>query len=394
MNQSNSRSSSAKRRLILTIRILPIFLAGLTVAYLVFKEGETPLHSSATAVRQTIPQAESNPVSLGDSEFTLRAFALRIRGRPEATVWRDPESLEPVAPQQLLDEGASTPSLRIDEWIDAPVLALLIEAGGDLKFVHAVEPEIFDARTGSKVSFPTDKIETETCLGSWTTVRTRLGIWHDTPLVVAVDVAHEPLDSLTVDPDEWRSWRRKAHSFQMAREHVANQSDPDVKGVGVFLQGGSSCAWFPDAANSKRETFLEWMRKEGFERVELLRYRKTSVVRFKIAGLPDMPNGREIENLFEVRIPKISTEERARIAARAVELDLKVKKWPVRSRNKLTNWENYENVSPYELLESHSEKLHPPASFRVARDGRTLIEEPRKPDFLERVSAWWGDLFD
>lgn len=118
---------------------------------------------------------------------------------------------------------------------------------------------------------------------------------------------------------------------------------------------------------------------------------------FQIHALPDMPNGREIENLFDVRIPRLAVHEApwsnytmetrmARIAASAVELK------PVGVRNNVLGWvertETLKNLTPRDLLDRHAQ-AHRRVVISVDPDTDTLNFSYPEP-WPEQFRNWWN----
>lgn len=130
----------------------------------------------------------------------------------------------------------------------------------------------------------------------------------------------------------------------------------------------------------------------------------------RIPGMPDMPNGRDLENLFEVRIPKVSTWDPAMTVARAVEMDLRYSgDWGqeimvVRDalellvvvdgeiftvKGDLEEPEVFKNQSVWQIVEK-MEAEDNEQTLVVANENRLLRVERAEPTTWEKIKRWWN----
>lgn len=119
----------------------------------------------------------------------------------------------------------------------------------------------------------------------------------------------------------------------------------------------------------------------------------SAFVTHSIAGLPDMPNGRDIDDLLDVRIPVLNLRQgpvdndsvyrrMARIAADAAELE---PRGIGNSRSKL-GLTRLVDITPRELLEVHAQ-AHPGVEIMINENDQLVFVYPIP--WNERFRNWW-----
>ncbi|MEM7012304.1 MAG: hypothetical protein AAF585_12550 [Verrucomicrobiota bacterium] len=124
----------------------------------------------------------------------------------------------------------------------------------------------------------------------------------------------------------------------------------------------------------------------------------SALVTLPITGLPDMPNGRDVENLFDIRIPRVTIEstgwsypaghnmEFRKFLTEAVELQLEEK--GVISDLPYVFPGSHIDVMPRELLAEYG-RLHKRAIIQVNPQTHT-IEIEYRDTWLQKTRKWWN----
>lgn len=120
--------------------------------------------------------------------------------------------------------------------------------------------------------------------------------------------------------------------------------------------------------------------------------------RIRIPQLPGMPNGREVANLFDVRIPEIETYNELFVAGRAIELNVVTETALTRAHpawelmRTMRNGEDVEQsaTTANEILKKLQEQP-PYPRFRVDHENQELVVEVNEHTFWENIKTWWND---
>jgi len=312
-----------------------------------------------------------------------------------------PDNGEPVSISQLMDEGFVKTELQVARrnlW--HPQLRLLFRKH-NLPATQLLADQVFDARTKASVigALAPRIVETEGLLR----IDYPLGIWHDTELSVALDLAcgnpifsDLPLESGgqvqigdiarlqlaavlqgSVQEQRWS----KAHPDRVIDEF---EVDPTRPGATLVLRFSSEsyaphCAlrsiasdtyhWLKDGAQEERWADPRLMPLSNAEaEAEVLKvifYPNRQRVWFHLPSLPQMPNPRDIADLYEVKIPRAGlfsdwdTQEQLKLMVQAAT-------------------ETYAGPLPWPRL--------PPGRLKTKPSGEVSSTTARK--LLERIYNW------
>lgn len=135
----------------------------------------------------------------------------------------------------------------------------------------------------------------------------------------------------------------------------------------------------------------------------------TEVQKFRIDELPELPNPREIENLFEARMPRVSvhpqvqssrihlSEERfLEVIAHATETAMKVEAllWLELDEHRPAAFPadfTFRNTTPQQLLDWYLENT-PGSSFRYdAKEKLMIFNGPKEETWWDRTKSWWHE---
>ncbi|MEM1295277.1 MAG: hypothetical protein AAGH89_07920 [Verrucomicrobiota bacterium] len=106
---------------------------------------------------------------------------------------------------------------------------------------------------------------------------------------------------------------------------------------------------------------------------------------FKIDGLPQMPNGRDAENLFDVEIPYIGKDwDPIRVALSATECRLSIQGRIINFRRP----ESLEQTTPRQILTEYLEQN----GYRAHTRNEMYLIIDTRPPFPERIKNWWEDV--
>ncbi|MFT5470290.1 MAG: hypothetical protein ACI8UO_005418 [Verrucomicrobiales bacterium] len=427
-----------------------ILILGLAVVAGWLMSRVTPFHSSPEGRRESrlmlvegnklisasdFPVSDSPRIELGEnSAAVIEAFTLTVPGNPE-NPWRDPVSLKPIASQQLLERGAAERLLRAERTDESPVLTFLLRAEGDLPVVHFDYIAVDDARTEAVVDFHSFRIDTEGNVNRWTRVSVPIGIWHDTPIRVWLSfLAGDPKrQAFTID-DLTGEWKFQSDEFiaVVSTRDIPKQKTEDDTGLislGMLVEqtiqqqpgilfhgeaGDSVCFWTdePGATQPARENLSNPRGRhgylpEGFDfyrvsdigpefklvSVEYLRLSELKLFAFEISGLPDMPNGREVTNLFDLTIPKVTTANPLETVRRAVEFSEDPKRLDFAGdldQPKQGLERTYENLTVYELLQAWAKSEGVGLKIVIDHESKTLGVETDNRSWSDKARDWWN----
>ena len=256
------------------------------------------------------------------------------QGRPRELEFLHPVTMEVMPTPKLAAFGAP------DEFLSAPRAGLrqpglrVLVWSRNLPAFGIAELTLIDARTNFQVAYP-EQIQV---VGAFAALDFPMRIWHDTPLRLGMDVRCGAFGAFEITPDEPQQLLvMDAVRFQVAKvvngeigpwsERRNRVTAPIGQTPGVSVVGRASSSeyleqfgirfrsepnappgWFvaPEEFMSPSAAHLPVGSRED---LELIFYSGRKRVWFEIAGLPQMPNGRELKNLFDVRIPRVLIPE-------------------------------------------------------------------------------------
>ncbi|MEM7011155.1 MAG: hypothetical protein AAF585_06695 [Verrucomicrobiota bacterium] len=428
-----------RKRVLIRI-VTPVVMVGFAAFSLWIGSRSSPLHISPDEVRFAY---EVNDVSADlesfvideDSTLSLRATALTYPSQARPT-WRDPESLDAIDNQQLLEIGVSEDLLEAVIGQESPVLSLLFQVKGDPPFVRAATTNVVDQRTKCRVAWNDIRIDKQPRSGEWAVVPIPIGIWHDTPVWVEIEflssknTVTRPLEyddrtgywrtgitqtedaRLRADFTEVNSMRtsgkRVPTKMTEAYEHARTGANyvgryggdlPD-RFCGIRLNGDDKAViWITTGdeplepqtlfarpplftssigALEKWRSFSSAQPKVDFIKAEAVHYRDVRRIAFALPGLPDMPNKSDSANLFDIRIPEVSTQNPRLVAARATMT------WVSSEPLVLENEVLFQNLTPYRLLCANAS---PGEQFHLNRN--VISSNTDDTTWLTRVKQWW-----
>jgi hypothetical protein len=378
-------------------------------------------------------------------------------GWEAALSFRDPATLEIISGERLRDLGVPESFSRLapPRRFQTPVIRLLFRTSG-IEYPHCVGINIGDQRTGARVSYElassNDGPSRDEFAGAWLRVDTELLIWHDSPIDCRVrfltgepQVAQLPqqrgaqvafgedlrvqwLAAMERDPQfsgmddafkpaassagehEALMKRLRADSFK-SRNRVMNidfdptdeikpgtlvrASSPDFLEEHCGLITREGILWNWSGEKTSKDLFLASIasapaREESLQLVFLPYLAELS---YSIAGLPDMPNPRGIEDLFDATLPRISLPEDiedaeshllgfigvgAQIAWESNGL------WDNSMQSRLPPDRTFRNETPQSLLNWYLDNT-PGAYVRYDQAGLVIHINEEKPDWREKL---------
>lgn len=405
-------------------------------------EGDDRIELVAFATR--VPEADDPLTNEGNWQADL--------------TFRDPATLGIIPPEKLREWGIPESFARLSppRRYETPVLRLLFRTAG-MPYPHCVGMNAGDQRTGAGVSYdlndsndgaPRSEVSRE-----WLRVDTELLIWHDSPLECLVRVLtgepqmatleqkrgaqvsfgedlrlqwlapmeSEPsLKSITdlftpaapfteshrelmtqLRADNFRKRQRVQEVAFRSPETPApatlvRASSPHYleEHCGLLTDGGVIRNW--NSHKKEKDLYLASI-AANVPPAEPLRFvflPKVTELSFSLAGLPDMPNPRTTENLFEVTLPRITLPEDISdaeihllgfIGVGAQVAWESNRRWDEAIRAKLPPDRTFRNETPQSLLNWYLDHT-PGAHVRYEEAGLILHFNEEKPG--------WRDHFD
>ncbi|MEM7014625.1 MAG: hypothetical protein AAF585_24450, partial [Verrucomicrobiota bacterium] len=358
-------------------------------------------------------QGEIEPSELG---LQLRAFALSIpnpddvgRSKADPNVeleFLDPETLEPIDADEL---GLIAEDRQINAFErENPALRLVVAKERDQPF-RILRDDIFDKRTNASVSGSlSGKVHDR---GELIRIDYDLGIWHDTPLRIGMDLASgSPIRApLSLESGEQiqlgdsariqlvsviagnaggLSWSQRYPDFVPDLVHyhptsgttlVFRFSSADFAphcGVSLKRNGvATSPIWLDTDGREQTWKHLRLMRIDRLPppeipELEIVFLPERSRVWFEIPNLPQMPNDRDLADLLDARIPvvRFSTDDQSTIdfIRAAAELGGSVQPWPAFRSNTRKSNSPLTDVTVRDLLEEYTK------TYRMELDEETM----------------------
>jgi len=368
-------------------------------------------------------------------------------------ILRNPVSLEALDPSKRSDLGLpdSFTTLLPPRQYQTPVLRLVFRTRG-MEYPRSTGLVAGDARTGAQVTYDlpkeNDGSPRHEVSGEWLRIDTDLLLWHDTPLKCQVgfltgtpETAELPANSgaqitfaerlrlqwltATTEALKVNSWVREfepAASLPEAekaaiRQRFSNRSarpeglmsfaltDPPSTGSKIYVRTSSNiylskhCGVLGDGGVS-----WDWTQEESDDGVAIASIEDQAPDRplrlvfvptvtewtGEIAGLPDMPNPRSTEDLFDCVLPRITLTEKPEDAETQLlgfigvgtQLAWKSNEiWDEHPPLNLPEDRTFRNTTPQQLLDWYLDQT-PGASVRY--DGAEMVLH-----FNEEESDWW-----
>lgn len=358
-------------------------------------------------------QGEAEPSALG---LQLLAFAVSVphaddlqRSKVDPNVNLEflyPETLEPIdaAELGLIAEDRQVNALKRQN----PVLRLVLANQSGRPF-RILRDDIYDSRTNASVSGSLGAVVHDR--GELIRVDYDLGIWHDTPLRIGMDLAtgepiRAPLNqksgeqiqlgdsariqlvSVIAGAPAGVSWSQRHTDFVPDLIHYHPTSGTTLAfrfssaefaphcGISLKRNGvTTSPIWLETGGRAQTWKHLRLMRIDRLPppeipELEVVFLPERSRVWFELPGLPQMPNGRDLTDLLDVKIPRIrfgpADQPAIDFIRAAAELGGSVKPWPAplpagnRPGSVLTD------VTVRELLADYTK------TYRLALDEETM----------------------
>jgi len=383
-----------------------------------------------------------------------------LADRHTTMTYRDPAGLEILPADRLRDLGVPDAFTRLSppRRYQTPMLRLLFRTSG-MPYPHCAGITVGDKRTGARVSYDlkdsndgSPRVEVD---GAWMRVDTELLIWHDSPLeclvriltgepqpasleqkrgaqvVFGEDLRVQWLAPLESEPSlenfntAFKPAPLFAESHRALTAHLRGdkyQSRNRVQEVTFPTPAAKEPATLVRASSphyleehcgliTEHGVIWKWKSREEEEdlylasieaappREEPLRLvflPKVTELTFSIAGLPDMPNPREIENLFDVTLPRITLPEDIKDAETQMLGFIGVatqvawesnKRWDETTRSRLPLDRTFRNETPQSLLNWYLDNT-PGAYVRYDEPGLILRFNEEKPDWRDKLDEF------
>ena len=344
-----------------------------------------------------------------------------------------------------------------------PVLRLLFRTSG-MEYIHSVGVNVGDSRTGARVSFDLDSSNDgqvrEESAGAWTRIDTEFLIWHDSPLLCHVrfltgEPQHATLDQRRGAQVTFGEYLRLQWLTQVESDPNINSFRDDFLPVPASSENHQaiiarlkeddhdelrdrvlSVRFPPDnepepmtLLRASSQTFLEehcglisgdqviwkWESEETSGPVhiasvgivnppalplQLVFLPQITELSFPIAGLPDMPNPREIPDLFDTVLPRISlpedlddaeTQLLGFIAVGAQIAWESDERWQDNPPTNLPADHTFRNETPQTLLNWYLDNT-PGAYVRYDPDGLILHINEETPSWWDKVKENFENL--
>jgi len=284
--------------------------------------------------------------------------------------FRDPESLETIDENRLIEMGIPADLARMppSRTYHTPRIRLIFRSR-DIDYPRCVRINIGDARTGARVSYDLESLdEVDSRLsqhGDWIAIDSALLIWHDSPLTCRIemltgtpvirelkqefgeqvsfsdrlrvqwiarreggletDYDMTRFDALPGSEERAEAIRKLQQSFgfnEVAAMLVHPDEKSDTPETETFVRASSDdllrqqCAvltpdgpdWSWEYEGKSAPVFVASTASSppAEEPLTLLFLPERTELDFSLAGLPDAPNPREVEDLFELTLPRIT----------------------------------------------------------------------------------------
>ncbi|MFT5471258.1 MAG: hypothetical protein ACI8UO_006391 [Verrucomicrobiales bacterium] len=385
------------------------------------------------------------------NQIEVVAISIVQPGAVKPGRWLDPRSFEEITREQLLemgsgelDDGPLSPFTPFSSK-ESPVLTLLLRSSGAPGFTaHAASANAFDARTHAEISYEGTHFPTfsESNLDEWTRLGFSLGIWHDTPVDLGIvwrcgmpkvaELHEKKAGYWETNSDATKASVIDPHRIKeivTGEETDGNEMVPTIE-IGSMTHYMQPGAWLsqielldaqdpkswglqlPDSRDSSRMKTSWFTPTSGLNglyhfrtdfseeptSMRLVHLPEMTPTRIRIDRLPGMPNGRDLANLFDARIPYLESYNELYAAGRAVELEITTatplsRAHPAYDLMRTMRHESsslLEDMTVSEILIKLSES--PPfPRFRVDHENHNLVIEVGEQTRWERMKSWWNE---
>ena len=373
--------------------------------------------------------------------------------------FHDAETLAPLSEAELDELGIppAMRKIRPPREYHTPRIRLLFRNSG-MEFVRVNGINIGDSRTGARVGYDLESLgeldQRAVTRGKWTRVDAALLIWHDSPLTCRVQVltgepqradlkqaigeevlfgdslriqwlgqmerepdastylhSYRPVDPVTKKQAEELEEKFQHQSYRDTRALLVTQekeesdtpylllrtSSGDLLEDHVSVLGGGKPKWDWERTEEEGNLYLATIRDKTprTEPVSLVFLPHITELVLEIPGIPDAPNPRNVEDLFDITLPRItlpsdlSDAERHLIGYISVATQVRwdsSRKWGDVPPKNLPSDYTFYNETPQSLLIWYLDNTK--GSFiRYREEEYTLYVN-------EREETWWSKQLD
>ncbi|MFT5465453.1 MAG: hypothetical protein ACI8UO_000548 [Verrucomicrobiales bacterium] len=356
----------------------------------------------------------------GDLDLRLVAAALFVPNYSPRPQFFDPTTGKDLSRQQLLALSEDARDFQPNVLLSMPTLRLIFD-GSAAPLVRDRTNFVFDARTKWLVAHggPIDSKD------GFVVTDIQISLWHDTELDVVLDVPCGNPESVPIPRTVGEqiaigeSIRVQVGGFGAGRVKALDQrgltfdvvGNPETEGfviarispsiwakqcqIGIVGEPPAERAWLESVPRFQPATISRPVDEISEDDLQIFWYPKRARVWFRVAAIPAMPNPRSVRNLFNVRIPQVTVNDREgfeamlKLAADATQHD---------DTSDGIYWRygvgegppagyfprRWENVKASQLL-SEMLKFHQKGNVRIDNQKQYLIYEE-----LEE-KTWWQD---
>ncbi|MEM7011916.1 MAG: hypothetical protein AAF585_10580 [Verrucomicrobiota bacterium] len=284
----------------------------------------------------------------GDASLRLAAFALSVPSADDPEdlndpstqqlLFREPKELIALSGDQLSEIGVPLSAREVNRakrW--TPMLRLVFVRQG-LAFERITSWRAFDERSHANVSEFLERVEPDDLPDNFAILDLHVDIWHDTSLLIAVDLPCGKASETPIQLSDGFQIKPEPHiNFQLlaaAKGPLHNaERDPDqiyletetqedsatifayrvfpatwALQMGLHVRSGDEETILPLLESELALTQANWPRAE-IDDAKVLLFPERARALFRLDALPEMPNPRNVRNLFDVRIPRVQFGE-------------------------------------------------------------------------------------
>lgn len=298
-----------------------------------------------------------------------------------------------------------------------------------LAFERITAWRAFDERTHANVSEFLERVEPDNLPENLAILDLHVDIWHDTSLLIAVDLPCGKPSETPVQLDDGFQVNPAPHiNFQLlaaAKGPLHNtQRDPDqiyletknredlgtvfayrvfpaawALQMGLRVQSGDEETILPLLESELALAQADWPRAEIDETAVLL-FPERARALFRLDALPDMPNPRNLRNLFDVRIPRVQFGEFGATGessltylildtvsgATQTTVDVYGQSPEITRVDDLLT-RRFTDVSPRELIAEYQERAVDP--YVIVSQSDHVMRFHRPEPWRHRLEQWW-----
>lgn len=363
----------------------------------------------------------------GDLDLRLVAAALYVPNFSPRPQFFDPKTGRELTREQLLALSDEARDFEPNILISTPTLRLIFD-GSAAPLVRDRTDFVFDARTKWLVAHggPTRSRD------GFVVTDIQIEIWHDTELDVVIEVPCGELESAPIPRTVGEQFAigdairvqvgglgngrakevdhrgltfdvvgdRQREGFVIARVSPATWAQQCQ--IGIAGEKPADRAWLTAVPRFQPAKVNRPVNEIHEADLRIFWYPKRARVWFRVAALPAMPNPRSIRNLFDVRIPQVTVNDREgfeamlMIAAAATQHD---------DTSDGVYWNygvgeeppegyfprRWENVKASQLL-NEILKFHQEGNVRIDREKQYLVyEEVEKTSWWRNTKTWFRE---